>query len=60
MTSPLPGTTVAAVGRGTPNNNGVIIPTQVKAGGNSIKVGEDICVFESTCITRQIDKMAWR
>ncbi|PPQ78956.1 hypothetical protein CVT25_002285 [Psilocybe cyanescens] len=48
--NPLPEATVIAVGPGAPNKDGVVVPTQVKAGdrvllpgwgGNSIKVGED-------------------
>ncbi|KAF8887853.1 hsp10-like protein [Gymnopilus junonius] len=48
--NPLPEATVIAVGPGAPNKDGVIVPTQVKAGdrvllpgwgGNSIKVGDE-------------------
>ncbi|KAF9526398.1 hsp10-like protein [Crepidotus variabilis] len=49
-TNPLPEATVIAVGPGTPNKKGDLIPTTVKAGdrvllpgwgGSSIKVGEE-------------------
>lgn len=53
---PLPEAIVIAVGPGAPNKDGNIIPTDVKAGdrvllpgwgGNSIKVGEEVCLSET-------------
>ena len=50
--NPLPEATVIAVGPGAPDKEGKIVPTNVQAGdrvllpgwgGNSIKVGEDVC-----------------
>lgn len=52
--NPLPEATVIAVGPGAPNKDGVIVPTQVKAGdrvllpgwgGNSIKVGDEVRIL---------------
>jgi chaperonin GroES len=52
--SPLPEAIVIAVGPGAPNKDGKIITPDVKAGdrvllpgwgGNSIKVGEEVCFF---------------
>ena len=53
--SPLPEAIVIAVGPGARNKDGHIVPTEVKAGdrvllpgwgGNSIKVGEEVCLSE--------------
>lgn len=50
--SPLPEATVIATGPGAPDKEGKVVPTVVKAGdrvllpgwgGNSIKVGEEVC-----------------
>ena len=55
-TSPLPEAVVIAVGPGAPNKDGTIVPTVVNAGdrvllpgwgGNSIKVGEEVCLSET-------------
>jgi co-chaperonin GroES (HSP10) len=55
--SPLPEAIVIAVGPGAPNKDGKVITPEVKAGdrvllpgwgGNSIKVGEDVCVLSET------------
>ncbi|RXW21831.1 hypothetical protein EST38_g4016 [Candolleomyces aberdarensis] len=54
--NPLPEATVIAVGPGAPNKDGVVVPTTVKTGdrvllpgwgGNAIKVGEEVCVYDS-------------
>lgn len=54
-TSPLPEAIVIAVGPGALNKDGKVIPTDVKAGdrvllpgwgGNSIKVGEEVCLLK--------------
>ena len=54
--SSLPEAIVIAVGPGAPNKDGIFIPTEVKAGdrvllpewgGNSIKVGEEVCLSET-------------
>lgn len=56
--NPLPEATVIAVGPGAPNKDGKVVPTQVKAGdhvllpgwgGNSIKVGEEVCSTHVSC-----------
>ena len=57
--NPLPEATVIAVGSGALDKDGKRIPTDVKPGdrvllpgwgGNSIKVGEDVCLFETEII----------
>jgi len=51
--NPLPEATVIAVGPGSPNKDGKVVPTTVQAGdrvllpgwgGNSIKVGEEVSI----------------
>lgn len=54
--TPLPEAIVVAVGGGAPNKDGQIIPVDLRVGervllpswgGNSIKVGEEVCLSET-------------